>query len=312
MRTAGAEPPTVMVMTQRLTPVPAGDGRTLGVGQWGDPDGLPVFQLHGTPGSRLGRPFDENAVRDMHVRLITYDRPGYGASTRHPGRAVVDCVADVAAIADALGIEGFAVTGGSGGGPHCLAVAARLPERVLRARCVVGVAPRGAEGLDFYAGMDPENIEELSWAEQGEAVLQPELERLAKAELERIAVDPSKLLSDDWDLAEADRAVMADPRIQAVFGEMLPEAFRTGVWGWVDDDLAFLSPWGFDVAEIRVPVEVRYGAKDVLVPAGHGDWLARHVPGAEVTVLEEGGHLADADTQLRMLRSLADAARAAG
>jgi pimeloyl-ACP methyl ester carboxylesterase len=224
---------------------------------------------------------------------------------------VVDCVGDVAAIADALGIDRFAVTGGSGGGPHALAVAARLPERVLRARCVVGVAPFEAEGLDFYAGMDPENIKEFGLAEQGEAVLQPALEKLAAAALERVAADPSKLLSDDWNLSDADRAVLADVRIQTVVGEMMREAFRNGVWGWADDDLAFLQPWGFDVAEIRVPVEVRYGAQDVLVPASHGAWLARHVPGAEVTVDQEAGHLADPDTTLRLLASLVDAARRA-
>ena len=223
----------------------------------------------------------------------------------------MDCVTDVAAIADALGIESFAVTGGSGGGPHALAVAARLPERVLRARCVVGVAPFEADGLDFYAGMDPQNIKEFGLAEQGEAVLQPELERMAAADLERIAHDPSKVLSDDWELADADRAVLADPRMHTVMGEMMREAYRNGVWGWVDDDLAFLRPWGFDVSEIRVPVEVRYGAEDVLVPAAHGEWLARHVPNAEVTVVDHAGHLADPETTLRLLRTLADAARSA-
>ena len=296
-------------MGERLISVQVGGGRTLAAAQWGDPDGFPVFSLHGTPGSRFGRHPDEAAVRDLGIRLVTYDRPGYGASTRHPGRQVVDCVTDVAAIADALGIERFAVTGGSGGGPHALAVAARLPERVLRARCVVGAAPFEVEGLDFYAGMDSQNVKEFGLAEQGEAVLQPELERMAAADLERIAQDPSKALSDDWALAEADRAVLADPRVQTVMGEMMREAFRNGVWGWVDDDLAFLQPWGFDLSEVRVPVEVRYGARDVLVPAAHGEWLARHVPNAEVTVMDEEGHLAGPETTLRLLQTLADAAR---
>ena len=296
-------------MTERLIAVTVPDGRTVAAAQWGDPQGFPIFSLHGTPGSRMGRHPDEDAVRALGIRVVTYDRPGYGASTRHPGRRVVDCVGDVAAIADALGIEQFAVTGGSGGGPHSLAVAARLPERVLRARCVVGVAPFDADGLDFYAGMDAENITEFGFAEKGEAVLHPELERMAAETLERVAADPSKVLSDDWELADADRAVLADPGIQTVMGEMVREAFRNGAWGWVDDDLAFLQPWGFDVSEIRVPVEVRYGAQDVLVPAAHGAWLARHVPGAEVTVDQAAGHLADPDTTLRLLKSLADAAR---
>lgn len=296
-------------MTERLIPVPVDGGRTLGVAQWGDPDGFPVISLHGTPGSRFARPALEGAVRDLGVRVVTYDRPGYGVSTRHPGRRVVDCVADITAITEALGIERFAVTGGSGGGPHALAVAARLPERVLRARCVVGIAPRDAQGLDFFAGMDAMNVREFGWAEQGEEVLHRELAREATADLERMTADPSKLLSDDWQLDEADRAVMADERAQLVMGEMMREAYRNGVWGWVDDDIAFTRPWGFDPAEIRVPVEVRYGAKDVLVPASHGAWLAEHVPNAEVTVLSEAGHLAGPEAQVEGMRTLVAASR---
>lgn len=296
-------------MSERLIPVAVDGERVLGVAQWGDPDGFPVVSLHGTPGSRYGRPALEDAVRELGIRVVTYDRPGYGVSTRHPGRRVVDCTADVAAIVDALGIGEFAVTGGSGGGPHALAVAARLGARVLRARCVVGVAPYGVEGLDFFAGMDPMNVREFGWALEGEAVLRPELEREAAADLERLAADPSKLLSDDWHVDEADRAVMADERAQLVSGEMMREAYRSGVWGWFDDDVAFTLPWGFDVAEITVPVEVRYGLKDVLVPAAHGAWLAEHVPGAEVTVLPEAGHLAGPEAQVEALRTLVAACR---
>ncbi|HET8657682.1 MAG TPA: alpha/beta hydrolase [Micromonosporaceae bacterium] len=291
-------------MGERLREVRTGDGRRLGVAQWGDLAGVAVFSLHGTPGSRLARPPDEDAVRRMGVRLVTYDRPGYGMSDRHPGRRVVDCVPDVEAIADALAIDRFYVTGGSGGGPHALAVAARLADRVIRARCLVGVAPLDAAGLDFFAGMDPENVKEFGWARQGEQVLHRELTRLAAEDLERIAVDPSKLLSDDWQLDPADRAVMARPDVQQVFGEMVRDAYRHGVWGWVDDDLAFLQPWGFELGEVTVPTEVRYGAKDVLVPAAHGAWLAEHVPGAQVHVEPEAGHLADPEKVLELLRSL--------
>src|SRR3954454_4636929 len=163
------------------------DDRRIAYETTGDPDGLPVISLHGTPGGRLWRYPDSDRVAETGALLITYDRAGYGLSDRHRGRSVVDDVAAVTAIADDLGIDRFAVTGGSGGGPHCLAVAARLPDRVLRARCIVGVAPFRAEGLDFYAGMDPENVKELGLAEQGEAVLQPALEEMAAADLERIA-----------------------------------------------------------------------------------------------------------------------------
>ena len=157
------------------------------------------------------------------ARVITYDRPGYGSSSRDPGRSVVDCVHDVAAIADALGIEQFAVTGGSGGGPHSLAVAARLGVRVVRARCDVGVAPFGVEGVDFFEGMDPLNVAEFSWAIEGEQRLVPELERELREMGERVAQDPSKLLGDNWALDESDRAVLSRPDFAVVIKEAIED-----------------------------------------------------------------------------------------
>jgi len=290
--------------------VTTADGRSLGVAQWGDPDGTPVLSLHGTPGSRLGRPPAEAALRDAGIRLITYDRPGYGISDRAAGRRVVDCVGDVEAIVDALGISRFAVTGRSGGGPHALAVAARLPDRVALAECVVGAAPFDASGLDWLAGMDAENVEEFGWVRQGEQVLHQELTRLAAADLERMTADPAKVFSDDWQLADTDRQILARSDVQSVMVEAMREAFRPGVWGWVDDDLAFFEPWGFDVAEIRVPVTVRYGSQDVMIPAAHGAWLADHVPGADVIVDEQAGHLAGPEVMLERMVLLAAGLRA--
>ncbi|HEX8304320.1 MAG TPA: alpha/beta hydrolase [Jatrophihabitans sp.] len=290
--------------TYRLTTITASDGRALGVAQWGDPDGDVVFSLHGTPGSRFGRPPDEAGLERARLRLVTYDRPGYGVSDRRPGRRVVDCAEDVAAIADALGIDRFAVTGGSGGGPHALAVAARLGNRLTRVECRVGAAPFDAEGLDWWAGMDPRNVQEFHWAIEGEQVLHDNLARLAGEDLARIAQDPSKILSDDWQLADADREKLARPDLQQVFVEDMRNAYSAGVWGWVDDDLAFVTDWGFNLDQIEVPVTVRYGAHDVLVPAGHGAWLASHVPGATVVVHTEGGHLSDPDTRIEELRAL--------
>lgn len=284
--------------------VQTSDGRTLAYAQVGLPDGTPVFVLHGTPGSRLsGRHPDPSRVAAARLRVITYDRPGYGRSTRHPGRAVVDCIADVAAIADALRIERFVVTGGSGGGPHALAVAARLPERVIRAECNVSGAPHDAPDLDWYAGMDPENIKEFGWALEGEETLVGELQPHADEMLSRLDEDPASVLGD-FQLSDADRAVLQDRVVRERMRTSIREALASGVWGWVDDDLAFVKPWGFAVEEIRVPVQVRYGAGDVLVPAGHGEWLARHVPGANVIVDQGAGHLSTPDQHLERLRSL--------
>ncbi|HST81463.1 MAG TPA: alpha/beta fold hydrolase [Kineosporiaceae bacterium] len=292
-------------MGESLCLVAAADGRSIGVAQWGDPRGTPVLSLHGTPGSRLSRPPDEQALRHAGIHLITYDRPGYGASDRAPGRRVVDCVGDVEAIIEALGIARFAVSGRSGGGPHALAVAARLPDRVALAECVVGAAPFDASGLDWTAGMDAENVEEFAWVRQGEQVLHRELARVAAADLERMTADPAKVFSDDWQLADADRQVLARSDVQRVWVEAMREAHRPGVWGWVDDDLAFLEPWGFDVNEIRVPVTVRYGRQDVLVPAAHGAWLADHVPGADVVVDDQAGHLVGPEVTLARMAVLA-------
>lgn len=280
------------------------DRRWVAYEQIGDPAGTPVFVLHGTPGSRFSgqHPHPERVTR-VGLRVITYDRPGYGRSTRQPGRSVVDCVAEVAAIADELDFERFAVTGVSGGGPHALAVAARLPERVTRAESNVCCAPYETPGLDWFAGMDPSNVKEFGWALDSEATLARELEREAQRALEHLDEDPAAMLSD-FDLSASDRAVLEDEDVRWQLRKSLREALSQGVWGWVDDDLAFIKPWGFEVAEIRVPVQIRYGAGDVLVPAGHGAWLGAHVPDAVVLVERDAGHLSTPDEHLTRIQAL--------
>jgi pimeloyl-ACP methyl ester carboxylesterase len=280
-------------MGETLKTTTTGDGRTLAFAVWGDPKGFPVMSLHGTPGCRLNRWPNEEVYRSLGVRLVTHDRAGYGRSTLHRGRNISDEAADVVAIADALGIERFGVSGGSGGGPHSLACAALLSDRVVRATCLVGIAPFGPDGLAreaWLAGMDPQNLKELGWAEAGEEVLTRELER-EQAELEtRAAEDPTTIFGD-FELSESDRAQLQRPEFAQVVRESTLEQAALGVWGWVDDDLAFLRPWGFDVAEIGVPVLVWYGRTDVFVPPAHGDWLAANVPDCVVKVDDVAGHL---------------------
>jgi len=278
---------------ESLRTLETADGRVLAYGLWGDLDGFPILVLHGTPGCRLERWPDEELFVRLGVCVVTHDRAGYGRSTRRPGRRVVDEVDDVAALADALGFERFGVTGGSGGGPHALACAALLPERVVRATCAVGVAPFGAPGLErdaWLAGMDPENVKEFGWAEAGEAVLTRELEVEYARMKERVAPDPSLLL-EGFELSESDQAQLKRPEIMQIVRESTFEHSANGVGGWVDDDLAIVQPWGFDVAQVSIPVLVRYGSSDVLVPPAHGQWLAAHVPGCVVKVDDVAGHL---------------------
>ncbi len=162
------------VVAERLRFVAAPDGREVAFAVWGDPAGFPVMRLHGTPGCRFMRWPDEAVYASLGVCFVTHDRAGYGRSTRLRGRRVVDAADDVHLIADELGFERFGVSGASGGGPHALACAARLPERVIRATCVVGTAPYGPPGLDadgWFDGMSAENASEFQVAFEGEAAL---------------------------------------------------------------------------------------------------------------------------------------------
>jgi pimeloyl-ACP methyl ester carboxylesterase len=165
---------------------------------------------------------------------------------------------------------------------------------VTRAACIAGVAPFDMPGFDWFAGMDAVNIEELGWALEGEDVLARNIERVAAGMLERVADDPAKLVSEsEVEFSEADRAVMAAPEQHELIRQMINEAFRHGVWGYVDDALCLIQPWGFDVTEIRAPTRILYGLTDVLVPRQHGEWLAHNVPDAEAVIDEQGGHFAD-------------------
>ncbi len=279
----------------RQTTVTLPGGHLLGVAEYGPDDGFPIVGIHGTPGSRYGGPPpDKPDLYDrLGIRSICFDRPGYGLSTRRPGRAVVDAATDVAAIADSLGIDRFAVTGGSGGGPHCLAVAARLPDRVTRVACVVGVAPLGQRGLpmqEWRKGMTQGNLDEFDWSLEGEEVLRPQLERLAPEDLDRVVTDPANPLGDTYEMSDGDHAIMARPEYAVRLRRLIEEAYRQGIDGWLDDDLAFVKDWGFDLSTLSVPAMVWYGTEDTLVPPSHGRWLARNVPGALVVAMS-GGHL---------------------
>jgi pimeloyl-ACP methyl ester carboxylesterase len=296
-------------MGEPLRTVATPDGRELAFAVWGDPDGFPVLALHGTPGCRLERWLDEDLYRGLGVCLVTHDRAGYGRSTRRRGRRIVDEVDDVVLLADHLGFERFGVSGGSCGGPHALACAALLPDRVVRATCTVGVAPLGPSGLEqdaWLAGMDPENVKEFGWALAGEDVLFVEIEAEYARMAARVAVDPTKILGD-FELSESDRAQLARPERIQVIRESTSELGVNGVAGWVDDDLAIVRPWGFEVDQVTVLVLVRYGASDVLVPPAHGEWLAANVPGCVVKMDNIAGHFGsdpeqDIGESLRWLR----------
>jgi pimeloyl-ACP methyl ester carboxylesterase len=264
------------------------NGRRL-VGWEAGAPGAPGLLFHfGTPSA--GIPFaplvDEALARGC--RFVTYSRPGYAGSTRLEGRSVADCASDVIALLDSRGLDRVHVVGWSGGGPHALACAALLPERVASAATLASVAPWGADGLAWLEGMAEENLDEFGAALDGPDALRRFLEPIAAdrvdVTVETVAEGLGGLLT------EVDRAALTGP-----FAEFLAEATRaavsSGPWGWIDDDLAFARDWGFRLAEIGVPVTVWQGRHDAMVPTTHGEWLAGHVPGARRRILEDEGHL---------------------
>ena len=264
------------------------DGRLLDFRVSGPPDGAPLVMHHGTPGSLVAYRPIERAVHRRGLRMVTYSRPGYGGSTRNRGRRVADVVGDLEALLDHLGAERCVTLGWSGGGPHALAAAALLPGRVAGATSVAGVGPYGQDGLDFLAGMGEANIEEFGAALAGEAVLGPALEQGA-AELRGAGV-AEMLEGLATLLPEVDIAAQ-----QGEFGEDLHASFaeglRKGATGWIDDDLAFVTPWGFELAEISVPTFLWQGDADLMVPFAHGRWLAERIPGAAAHLLAGEGHI---------------------
>jgi pimeloyl-ACP methyl ester carboxylesterase len=235
---------------------------------------------------------DDGLYARAGVRYITTDRAGYGRSGRHRGRSVADEAADVLAVADSLGLERFAVVGGSGGGPHALACAALLIGRVERVACQSSVAPLGIAGMsqaEWVAGMAPEHAAELAWTEAGELVLTQEVEAAQHRMEVSVTTDPENLLGED--MSEGDREFLSRPDVVRTFARVIAEQAVHGVGGWVGDMLAFVRPWGFDLGAIEVPVLLTHGAQDASAPLAHGLWLAARIPTARVIINPDGGHL---------------------
>ncbi|MFF3291909.1 alpha/beta fold hydrolase [Streptomyces sp. NPDC003023] len=253
------------------------DGRRLHVYDTGAGDSdnrLVVFWHHGTP--NIGAPPEPlfPAADRLGIRWVSYDRPGYGGSTPRPGRNVASVAADVARIADELGIDRFAVMGHSGGGPHALACGALLPERVLGVVSVAGLAPFGAQGLDWFAGMTDSGAASLRAAAEGRAAKET-YEASAEYDPEMFTPADHAALSGDW----------------SWFGTVVGPAVEAGPGGLIDDDLAYVAPWGFDPSQVVAPVLFLHGGRDRIVPGSHSQWLASRCPRAELRSSPADGHI---------------------
>ena len=263
------------------------DGRLLDLHVEGDTDAPALLYHHGTPGGDVPLRQVQRAAAARGLRLITTSRPGYGTSTRHPGRRVVDVVADSREVLAHLGVDRCVVAGWSGGGPHALACAARL-EQATGALLIAGVGPSDADELDFLAGMGEDNVLEFGAALEGESALRPFLE--GAREVLGLLTPEDIVESLASILAPVDRDLVTEE-----FGEdldaLFERALETGVDGWLDDDLAFTHAWGFSLDEIATPTFIWQGSEDLMVPFAHGQWLARRVPGARVHLEQGEGHL---------------------
>ena len=268
--------------------VQSADGRTLAVREAGDPDGRPVLVHMGTPNSRLLYRRNAADAAAHGLRLISYDRPGYGGSAPSPGRNAADCARDVRAICAALDIGRLMTWGISGGGPHVLACAALLPDLVVAAASLASPAPYGADGLDWFAGMGQENVDDVRLMFTDEDAAR---QKMAKDRAEFLAATPA-------DLADGMRTLLTPTDAAVLTGELadwltysMKDGLAPGDQGWWDDGWAEVRPWGFEPAQISVPVLVVHGREDKFVPFSHGQWLAAHVPGAEARLLDHDGHL---------------------
>ena len=278
------------------------DGRILAYCLYGPEDGEPVMFQFGTPGTRFLAPDRISMLDSVGVRLLVADRPGYGGSTRRPGRSVAQVAIDMTVLVDRLGWERFAVWGGSGGAPHALGCAAELGNRITRCASVVGLAPFDADGLDWYEGMPIGNVVEFTRAQSGESAYRPLVEQLAREAV--AAVEKGNLpVADDYGLAETDRAALAAQFSAPGHLFRTRAAYLEGINGWIDDGIAFTREWGFDITRICSRVSMWYGPDDALSPRGHTDWLLSHIAGAEAHALP-GGHVLDASSLETLYRWL--------
>ena len=275
----------------RTVIIPAGNDRTLEVLDAGPEDGFPLVYHHGTPQAAIPFPTLERAAAEHGLRVISYSRPGYGASSPRSDGAttaqVGDDAADTATVLDHLGVGNFLTIGWSGGGPRALACAALLPDRCLAAACCVGIAPAAEYDGDIRDGMAEENVAEYSAIFAGVE----ELEAFLDIRKGFFAVTAEQVAEGLGALAPpVDRAALTG-ELAEYLASSVNAAGRQGIVGWRDDDLTHTRPWGFDLSEIRVPVSLWQGRLDTMVPFAHVEWLAANIAGARAHLVDGEGHI---------------------
>lgn len=275
------------------------DGRLLSYAEYGTPAGRPVFYFHGTPGSRLERAPLPPGSRPAPVRLIVPDRPGYGYSSFHPGRRLLDWPADVERLADDLGLAEFAVVGVSGGGPHAAACAYALPHRLSGVALVSSLAPTnrpgGLDGLGPWMRAAFRLGRYLPW------VLRPLMARLADPRDSAAAFEAGQ-----WgNLCPSDRGILGRPDVGRMMAQSFRESARQGVRAYAQDVTVFARPWGFDLSKIVPVVHLWHGDSDTILPPHMGYHLAAAIPRNRFTAVSEGGHFMVVDLLEQVFAAIA-------
>jgi pimeloyl-ACP methyl ester carboxylesterase len=274
-----------MVDIRRDGVLPLPDGRRLAYVEYGDPDGVPLFAFHGTPGSGLMLALADRPARSLNLRVIAPDRPGFGRSDFQPRRTFADWADDVCALADALGVERFAVAGISGGGPYAAACAWKIPDRLTSIGIVSGVGPV----------VGPQATADLSRRHRLIFGLAARSPRLARHAMEAVRLGwhrfPERLFARlvAWSPPQ-DRAIITRPEVRACLIEGIIDAFRSGGRGVAHELALFGSPWGFPLAEIKLPVRLWHGRADTLVPLAMGRRVAASIPRCEAVFMPAAGH----------------------
>ncbi len=261
-------------------------GRQIEVFTEGTPSPSALFFHHGTPGSALTWEEWLPEVAAVGGFAIAYSRAGYGLSERHEGRTVIANSDDVAEIVEHFGVRSFVSLGWSGGGPHCIADTT-LPES-LAAISIAGVAPFDAPGLDFLAGMGEENHVEFGAAIEGPAAIQAWMEKYSGGSAK--VTGPELIEALGGLIGDADKRSLTPDVAESVASEFR-YALTKGYFGWMDDDLAFVEPWGFDITSITKPVELWQGDEDFMVPHEHAKWLAARIPSSQLKFVPGEGHI---------------------
>jgi pimeloyl-ACP methyl ester carboxylesterase len=279
------------------------DGRVVSYASWGDPGGRPLLQIHGTPGSRLSRSPDPELYARLGAHVVTFDRPGYGGSSVHPDRTILSVADDALAVVDALGWDGFAVLGVSGGGPHALALGTRAPERVRALGLAVGGVPGDFVDPDDLIAINREGLRRAR--EEGRESLEAFLAEPAA----QAAADPGAML--DAAMADAppvDREMLARPDVRSKLVESLREAFVNGPQGWFDDSYALTMPWDFELGDVSSPVRMWYGEADRNVPIKAVRKMASQLRVESFEILPGVGHLGWLLHEERVLGTLLETA----